>query len=350
MSKNSGTDYKKSGVNIDEGNRFVSLIKNSVKSTENAGVMGGIGGFAGFFDLSAFSSLKEPVLVSGTDGVGTKLKVAIMAESYCSVGIDLVAMSVNDVAVTGAKPLFFLDYLATGKLIPEKMSKVVEGIASGCREAGCALLGGETAEMPGMYAGDDFDLAGFAVGIVDKSKIIDGSNIKEGCALVGVGSSGFHSNGYSLLRNVLFNELKMKPTDIFVDNLTVAQALLIPTKIYVPLAQAVMEKINVLGMVHITGGGFYENIIRILPQGIGANIDVSSVEMPAVIEKFAAVSGVAKRELYRVLNMGVGYVFVVEKQDVDTVINVAKSMGEKAWLIGETVKGSEIKIKGIDFE
>ena len=241
MSKNSGIDYKKSGVNIDEGNRFVSLIKDAVKSTENAGVMGGIGGFAGFFDLSAFANLKEPVLVSGTDGVGTKLKVAIMAESYETVGIDLVAMSVNDVAVTGAKPLFFLDYLATGKLVPEKMCQVVQGIAAGCRDAGCALLGGETAEMPGMYAGDDFDLAVFAVGIVDKSKIIDGSKIKEGNVLIGVSSSGFHSNGYSLLRNVLFNELKLKPTDKFTSVHTVAESLLIPTKIYVRLAQAVME-------------------------------------------------------------------------------------------------------------
>ncbi len=348
MSKNSGTDYKKSGVNIDEGNRFVSLIKQAVDSTKTDGVMGGIGGFAGFFDLSPFASIKEPVLVSGTDGVGTKLKVAIMAESYETVGVDLVAMSVNDVAVTGARPLFFLDYLATGKLVPEKMCQVVRGIAAGCRDAGCALLGGETAEMPGMYAGDDFDLAGFAVGIADKSKIIDGSRIKEGCALIGVASSGFHSNGYSLLRNVLFNELKMKPDSPFAGGMTVAEGLLIPTKIYVRLVRAVMEKADVLGMVHITGGGFYDNIVRVLPAGIGADMDVSRVELPPVIARFAEISGVEKRELYRVLNMGVGFVFAVDKKDARTVLETAESMNEKAWIIGETVKGEGVRIKGID--
>ncbi len=348
MRKNIGTDYKNSGVDIDEGNRFVSLIKNAVNSTKNQGVIGSIGGFAGFFDLKPFMDMKEPVLVSGADGVGTKLKVAIMAESYKSVGIDLVAMSVNDVAVTGAKPLFFLDYLATGKLIPEKMSQVVEGIADGCRQAGCALLGGETAEMPGMYAGDDFDLAGFAVGIVDKSKIIDGSLIDENCHIVGISSSGFHSNGYSLLRNVLFNKLKMKPEDNFVGKLSVSESLLIPTKIYVKLAQKVMENTEVLGMVHITGGGFYENIIRVLPKNIGATIDVSDVEMPEVIKKFTEISQVDKKELYRVLNMGVGYIFVVNKNNSQKVIDIANEMGENAWIIGETVKGNGIKIKGID--
>ena len=348
MNKNSGTDYKKSGVNIDEGNRFVSLIKQAVDSTKINGVIGGIGGFAGLFDLASFASIKEPVLVSGTDGVGTKLKVAIMAESYETVGIDLVAMSVNDVAVTGARPLFFLDYLATGKLIPEKMCQVVQGIAAGCREADCALLGGETAEMPGMYAGDDYDLAGFAVGIADKSKIIDGSRIKEGCVLIGVASSGFHSNGYSLLRNVLFNELKMKPFSPFTDGLTVAEGLLIPTKIYVRLVRAVTEKTDVLGMVHITGGGFYDNITRVLPQGIGADIDVSGVELPPVIAKFSEISGVEKHELYRVLNMGIGFIFIVDKNNVQTVLETASAMNEKAWVIGETARGEGVRIKGID--
>ena len=348
MRKIYGTDYKKSGVNIDEGNRFVSLIKKSVNSTKTDGTIGSIGGFAGFFDLKDYMSMKEPVLVSGTDGVGTKLKVAIMAESYETVGIDLVAMSVNDVVVTGAKPLFFLDYLATGKLIPEKMAKVVDGIASGCKDANCALLGGETAEMPGMYAGDDFDLAGFAVGIVDKEKIIDGKNIDKGCHIVGISSSGFHSNGYSLLRNVLFNQLKLKHNDKFTDNYTVAEALLIPTKIYVNLVQKVLEKINILGMVHITGGGFYENIIRILPTGIGAELDLSNIEMPEVIEKFKEVCNVEEKELYRVLNMGVGFIFIVDKESSQSVIDIATELGEKAWIIGETVTGSGVKIKGID--
>ncbi len=348
MRKIYGTDYKKSGVNIDEGNRFVSLITKSVNSTRTNGTMGSIGGFAGFFDLKDYMSMKEPVLVSGTDGVGTKLKVAIMAESYETVGIDLVAMSVNDVVVTGAKPLFFLDYLATGKLVPEKMAKVVTGIADGCRQSNCALLGGETAEMPGMYAGDDFDLAGFAVGIVDKEKIIDGKNIKEGCHIVGISSSGFHSNGYSLLRNVLFNQLKLKPDDKFTDKLTVAESLLIPTKIYVNLVQKVLEKVSVLGMVHITGGGFYENIIRILPSGIGAELDLSKVEMPEVIAKFKELCNVEERELYRVLNMGVGFIFIVDKESSKSIIDIATDLGEKAWVIGETVIGSGIKIKGID--
>lgn len=348
MRKIFNTDYKKSGVNIDEGNRFVSLIKKSVNATKTTGTIGSIGGFAGFFNLKEFMTMKEPILVSGTDGVGTKLKVAIMAESYKTVGIDLVAMSVNDIVVTGAKPLFFLDYLATGKLVPEKMAQVVEGISAGCVEAGCSLIGGETAEMPGMYAGDDFDLAGFAVGIVDKEKIIDGSNIKDKCHIVGVSSSGFHSNGYSLLRNVLFNELKLKHDDKFTSNLSVSESLLIPTKIYVKLVEQVISQVDVLGMVHITGGGFYENIIRILPDGIGAELDLSMVEMPEVISKFKEVCNVDSKELYRVLNMGVGYIFITDKENSNKVIDIANSLGEKAWVIGETVNGSGVKIKGID--
>ena len=343
-------DYKKSGVNIDEGNRFVNLIKNAVNSTRISGVAGGIGSFAGFFSLADFKDMKEPVLVSGTDGVGTKLKVAVMAEKYDTVGIDLVAMSVNDLAVTGAKPLFFLDYVATGKLIPEKMCKVVEGVAKGCVDAGCALLGGETAEMPGMYAEDDFDLAGFAVGIIDKEKIVDGSRVKAGDAIIGVASSGFHSNGYSLLRNVLFNELKLTCDSMFINSLTVGEALLIPTKIYVNLVHKVIgAEVDIKAMVHITGGGFYDNIPRVLPDNISAHIDVTHIKLPPVIEKFKSVANVEDRELYRVLNMGIGYIFIVPQNDVEKVITEATKLGDDAWVIGTTVIGDNtVKIKGID--
>lgn len=345
------TGYRQSGVNIDEGNRFVSLIKSLVESTKINGVIGGIGGFAGLFSLAEFKDMEEPVLVSGADGVGTKLKVALMSEKYDTVGIDLVAMSVNDLLVTGAKPLFFLDYVAVGKLVPERMKDVVLGVSEGCRQAGCALLGGETAEMPGLYSNNDFDLAGFAVGIIDKKKIVDGSNISEGDVIIGLSSSGFHSNGYSLLRNVLFNDLNYKASDIFYDNVTVADALLTPTKIYSKVVQHITSKVEVKGMVHITGGGFYDNIPRVLPKDISAEIDISNVELPKVIKRFQEVSDIDKHELYRVFNMGVGYIFVVNAKDKDAVIKAAEEQGEKAFVIGKTVKGSkDIKIKGIDID
>lgn len=345
------TGYRQSGVNIDEGNRFVSLIKSSVESTKINGVIGGIGGFAGLFSLAEFKDMEEPVLVSGADGVGTKLKVALMSEKYDTVGIDLVAMSVNDLLVTGAKPLFFLDYVAVGTLVPETMKDVVLGVSEGCRQAGCALLGGETAEMPGLYANKDFDLAGFAVGIIDKKKIIDGSNIKEGDVIIGLSSSGFHSNGYSLLRNVLFNDINYKASDIFYDDVTVAEALLTPTKIYSSVVQHITSKVDVKGMVHITGGGFYDNIPRVLPKDIACEIDISKVEMPKVIKRFTEVSDIDKHELYRVFNMGVGYIFVVDEKDKENVIKAAAEKGEKAFVIGKTCKGNnDVKIKGIDFD
>ncbi len=342
--------YKNSGVDIDEGNRFVSLIKKSVESTKIDGVMGGIGGFAGLFNLKNFKDMQEPILVSGTDGVGTKLRIAIDSNIYDTVGIDLVAMSVNDLLVTGAKPLFFLDYMATGKLLPEKMSEVVKGISAGCVEAECALLGGETAEMPGMYHGDDFDLAGFAVGIVDKAKIIDGSTIKKGDAIVGVGSSGFHSNGFSLVRKVVENA-GLSVNDKFTDDKTVAEALLTPTKLYVKLVQAVINSgINIKGMVHITGGGFYDNIPRVLPNNVNANLDIEDIELPPAIKALVELApDIAQHELYRVFNMGVGYVFIVEEKDAQSIIDIANKMGDKAWKIGSIIEGSgEVTIKGID--
>lgn len=351
MTTSNEQSYKNSGVDIDEGNRFISLIKKSVESTKVDGVMGGIGGFAGLFNLSNFKDMEEPILVSGTDGVGTKLRIAIDTGKYDTVGIDLVAMSVNDLIVTGAKPLFFLDYLATGKLLPERMSEVVKGISEGCIQANCGLLGGETAEMPGMYSGDDFDLAGFAVGIVDKAKIIDGSKVKSGDVIIGVSSSGFHSNGYSLVRNVVFEQAGLDINAPFIDNMTVGEALLTPTKIYVKLVQEVLASgIDVKGMVHITGGGFYDNIPRVLPDGIGATIDVSSVELPPVISKLVDIApNIRQHELYRVFNMGVGYIFIVDESEADNIIKVADKLGEKAWRIGTTNDSdSEIVIKGID--
>ncbi len=343
--------YKNSGVDIDEGNRFISLIKSSVESTRINGVLGGIGGFAGLFSLSEFKDMQEPVLVSGADGVGTKLKVALISGRYDTVGIDLVAMSVNDLLVTGAKPLFFLDYVAVGKLVPETMKDVVIGVSEGCRQAGCALLGGETAEMPGLYNGDDFDLAGFAVGIVDKAKIIDGSSIKENDVIIGISSSGFHSNGYSLLRNIIFNEKGMKADDIFYDNVTTAEALLTPTKIYAKIVHSILSEVNVKGMVHITGGGFYDNIPRVLPKNISAEINIDEVELPPVIKKFQEIADIEKQELYRVFNMGIGYIVIVDKKDKDNVLDIINANNEKGFVIGKTVKGNNtVKIKGIDFD
>lgn len=352
MTSSSGNNlYGKSGVDIDEGNRFISLIKESVASTKIDGVIGGIGGFAGLFSLSEFKDMKEPVLVSGADGVGTKLKIALMSGKYDTVGIDLVAMSVNDLLVTGARPLFFLDYLAVGKLVPERMKDVVAGIAAGCRLAGCALLGGETAEMPGFYSNDEFDLAGFAVGIADKEKIVDGSSVKAGDVIIGMGSSGFHSNGYSLLRNVLFNEKGLKHDSAFYDNVTVGEALLIPTKIYAAAVKKVMSEAAVKGMVHITGGGFYDNIIRVLPDNITAEIDVSQVELPLPLKRFQEIADIDRRELYRVFNMGIGYVFIVDEKDVDAALSAVSSSGEKGFVIGRAVSGDKsVRIKGIDFD
>lgn len=341
--------YRKSGVNIDEGNRFVELIKNMVEGTHNKSVLGGLGGFAGFYNISDIK-MSEPVLVSCTDGVGTKLKVAIDAGRYDTVGIDLVAMSVNDLIVTGAVPLFFLDYIATGRLSPEAMADVVKGIVDGCKQSGSALLGGETAEMPGMYKDGDFDLGGFAVGMVNKPDIIDGSAVKSGDVLVGLASSGFHSNGYSLLRKVFFEDNGLKPEDTVASYGTVADLLLEPTRIYVKTVRKVLEaKLPIHGMVHITGGGFYDNIPRVLPEGVDVIIDKDAFPEVKAISAFRSVSDIEERELYRVFNMGVGYVFVLPSNYADELIRIAESCGEIARVIGHTVNGSKsVRIKGID--
>jgi len=350
--KRSNSSYSESGVNIDEGNRFVSLIKDSAKSTMTKGVVGGIGGFAGLFSLSAFKSMDDPILVSGTDGVGTKLKIAIDTGIYDSVGIDLVAMCVNDILVIGAKPLFFLDYIATSKLYPEKMRYVVEGIAKGCIESEIALLGGETAEMPGMYHGNDFDLAGFAVGIIDKKNIIDGTKISAGDRVVGVASSGFHSNGYSLVRKALLDDLALSVADReFTKGKTLGESLLTPTKIYVKLVNKLIDdRVPLHGMVHVTGGGFYENIPRTLPQGVSANIYPDKIRLPEVYNKFLAITNIDKKELYRVFNMGIGYIIITDKISSEKILSISKEMGYDASDIGEIIEGNQsVNIEGIDF-
>ncbi|MDR2400331.1 MAG: phosphoribosylformylglycinamidine cyclo-ligase [Deferribacteraceae bacterium] len=341
--------YTESGVNIDEGNRFVSLIKDMVASTCSPNVIGGLGGFAGLYDISQ-STVKEPVLVSSTDGVGTKLKVAIAAERLDSVGIDLVAMSVNDILVTGARPLFFLDYISSSKLLPEVLSKVVAGIAAGCRIANVSLLGGETAEMPGMYAEGDFDLAGFVVGLADKKALTDRSNVIPGDIMIGIASSGFHSNGYSLLRKVFFKDNGFDISDNIENFGTVGDLLLTPTKIYSDLVGEVLKNSTVHSMAHITGGGFYDNIPRSIPEKCSAYIKRSSIKEPPPIKALRAVSDMPEKELYRVFNMGVGYIFIASPNAASEILNIAEKLGESAWIIGEIKQGSgEVFIEGVDF-
>lgn len=338
-------DYKQSGVDIDEGNRFVSVIKKRVESTYNKNVLGSIGGFAGFFDITWAKDMKEPVLVSGTDGVGTKLKVAIDTGILNTVGIDLVAMCVNDIIVTGARPLFFLDYMATGKLSAERMAEVIDGIAEGCRQAGSPLVGGETAEMPGMYTGEDFDLAGFAVGILDKTKAVTGERITKGDVLVGLPSSGLHSNGYSLARKLFFDKLKMKPDDVLYDDVLLKHALLKPTRIYVPQVLGLLEAgVDIKGMVHITGGGFYDNIPRVLPEGAGVRINPDSFPTPGLYKFILEKSGIEERELYRVFNMGIGYIMIMEQAEAEKCM--AKI--DDACIIGSVTDTGEVEIEGIN--
>jgi phosphoribosylformylglycinamidine cyclo-ligase len=340
-----GLDYKNSGVDIDEGNRFVSVIKKTVESTYNENVLGSIGGFAGFFDIASAKGMEHPVLVSGTDGVGTKLKVAIDSDILNTVGIDLVAMCVNDIIVTGAKPLFFLDYMATGKLSSEKMAKVVEGIAEGCRQAGSPLVGGETAEMPGMYSGEDFDLAGFAVGILDKPKAITGDRITKGDVLVGLPSSGLHSNGFSLARKLFYDKLGMSNDDVLYDDVQLKHALLAPTRIYVQQVLSVIEKgIDIKGMVHITGGGFYDNIPRVLPEGKGVKINPDAFPTPGIYKFILERSGIEEKELYRVFNMGIGYIMILEQSEAEKCM----SLIDDACVIGTVTDSGEVEIEGIN--
>lgn len=323
--------YEKAGVNLEAGYEVVSRIKQHVKSTERKGSMGGIGSFGGMFDLSALN-VKEPVLVSGTDGVGTKLKLAFALDKHDTIGIDAVAMCVNDVLAQGAEPLIFLDYVAIGHNIPAKVEAIVKGVAEGCRQAGCALVGGETAEMPGMYAGGEYDIAGYTTGVVEKSKLIDGSKVAEGDVLVGIASSGVHSNGFSLVRKILADNNLM-------DDKETLEWLLIPTKIYVKQVLDVIRQCDVHAICHITGGGFDENIPRVLKEGQAVEIEEGTWEILPVFKFLEEKGGVPHREMFNIFNMGIGMVVVIPAEEAPRAMEILASHGEKASIIGKVVKG-----------
>ncbi len=335
MSSQKKATYKDAGVDIDAGNRFVEMIKPLVKSTMRPEVMTDIGGFGGLFSLNT-DKYKNPTLVSGTDGVGTKLKLAFMLDQHDSVGIDLVAMCVNDIIVQGAEPLFFLDYFATGKLAPEKAAEVVKGIAAGCKMAGCALIGGETAEMPGMYPEGEYDLAGFTVGVVDRDNLIDGSSIHEGDVIIGLASSGLHSNGYSLARKIVIETLNL-PLDQPAQgmNVPLGEALLTPTKIYVKSILNLVRDFTIKGMAHITGGGLLENIPRVLPKHCKAILHKGSWEIPALFELLREGGNIDEVEMYRTFNNGIGMVLVVNKDEVEDILSRLHGLGEIASVIGK---------------
>ena len=330
MSKQS-LSYKDAGVDINAGNALVERIKPEVKRTTRAEVIGGLGGFGALCAIP--SKYKEPVLVSGTDGVGTKLRLAIDLKKHDTIGIDLVAMCVNDLVVQGAEPLFFLDYYATGKLDVDIAADVVKGIADGCVQSGCALVGGETAEMPGMYHEGDYDLAGFCVGVVEKSEIIDGSRVKNGDALIALGSSGPHSNGYSLVRKVI-DVAGVNPATELLDNKLLSEHLLAPTKIYVKSVLALIKQADVHAIAHLTGGGFWENIPRVLPKNTKAVIDEKSWKWPSVFNWLQEKGNIDTYEMYRTFNCGVGMVIALPQEQVDTALAILKQAGENAWLIG----------------
>ena len=337
--------YKDAGVDTREGERAVSLMKEHVKGTFNRNVLTGLGSFGSLFRLDV-ADMQEPVLVSGTDGVGTKLKIAFLTDKHDTVGIDCVAMCVNDVLCQGAKPLFFLDYIATGKVKAEKIADIVKGIADGCKQSGSALVGGETAEMPDFYSEGEYDMAGFSVGIVDRSRIITGERIRPGDAMIGIASSGIHSNGYSLVRKVFFDKMGMKVGD-YVKELgqTLGEALLTPTRIYAKACDAVLgsdgsgaPKFQVNGIVHITGGGFYENIPRILPEGTAASIDVGSWEVPPIFPYIKKCGNIDREEMFSTYNMGVGMMMVLPAGQADGALKALKAAGETAAVIGRIVE------------
>jgi phosphoribosylformylglycinamidine cyclo-ligase len=332
--------YKDAGVDIDAGDLFVSKIKPYVKSTFRPEVLTDIGGFGGLFALKKY---KEPVLVSGTDGVGTKLKIAFLTKKHDTVGIDLVAMCVNDIIVQGAEPLFFLDYFATGKLKPKEHADIIKGIAEGCRQSGCALIGGETAEMPSFYGSDEYDLAGFAVGAVEKKKIIDGSRIKPGDKLIGLASSGLHSNGYSLARKVLLEEAgySLKKVVSGFDR-PLGEVLLTPTRIYARTIMALLKEFDLHGMAHITGGGITENTPRMLPKGTQAMIVKGTWDIHPIFSLIQEKAGVDDHEMYRDFNMGIGMIMAVPAKQAEAVMKRAQKLGERTYLIGEIVKGKQV--------
>lgn len=334
--------YKQAGVDIEAGYEAVNRMKKHVARTMRPEVMNGLGGFGGMFDLSTLG-LKEPVLVSGTDGVGTKLMLAFMMNQHDTIGIDAVAMCVNDVVVQGAAPLYFLDYIACGKADPERIEMIVKGVAEGCAQAGCALIGGETAEMPGMYDVEEYDLAGFTVGACEKSRLITGENISDGDVLIGLASSGIHSNGYSLVRKALLENAKLNLQD-FVPELgkKLGEELLTPTKIYVKSILATLEKHELKGLAHITGGGFIENIPRMLPEGIGVEIQLGSWTIPPVFKFLEEKGQLKQEEMFNIFNMGIGMVAVVKKEEADQVMATFEKNGEKASIIGRVISGEGV--------
>ena len=340
MSASRSDAYTAAGVNIDAGNSLVSRIKSMVASTQTHGVISDIGGFGGLFRPD-ISGMQSPVLVSGTDGVGTKLKMASMFNKHDTVGIDLVAMSVNDCLVLGAKPLFFLDYFACGELDVDQAATVVSGVVEGCRQSGCTLLGGETAEMPGMYAKGDYDLAGFCVGIVDGPNIVDGSSISVGDVIIGLGSSGVHSNGYSLVRKI-FEDSGAKADDIVPGtDRTFADVLLAPTIIYAEHVKTVMRDMHVKGMVHITGGGFYDNIPRVLPSSVCASINFGSWKRPAIFEWLKEQGKLTWPEMLQIFNCGIGYIMIVDRSTADEILPRLQSLSSNAWEIGSITRRKE---------
>lgn len=338
--KSYSESYKAAGVDVTAGYESVRLMKSDVERTKIPGCISGIGGFGGLFQLD-LSGMTEPVLVSGTDGVGTKLKIAMLMNKNDTIGIDCVAMCVNDIICCGAKPLYFLDYIAIGKNVPEKVAEIVKGVADGCVMAGCALVGGETAEHPGMMPEDEYDIAGYSTGIVDKSKIIDNTQIKAGDAIIGIASSGVHSNGFSLVRKVFnINDQKLKS---FIPELgqSLGEALLTPTRIYVKPVLDLISKVNVKGVSHITGGGFYENIPRMLPDGISAKITKGLWTIPPIFALLQKEGNISEHDMFNTFNMGVGMAVVVDKADADKAVEILKENGEQAFVIGETVSGDD---------
>ena len=339
--KSFSESYKAAGVDITAGYKAVDLMKEHIAKTKTSGVISGIGGFGGLFGLD-LSGIKNPVLVSGTDGVGTKLKMAFLMDKHDTVGIDCVAMCVNDIICCGAKPLFFLDYIAVGKNVPEKVASIVSGVADGCVQSGCALIGGETAEMPGFYPEDEYDLAGFSVGIADKDKLLDNSAVKEGDVIIGLKSSGVHSNGFSLVRKIFDVENKDIKTPLeFLGGKSIGETLLAPTKIYVKPMCALFEKVTVKAVSHITGGGFYENIPRSIPKGFGAKIDKNALEILPIFTLLQKEGNISERDMFNTFNMGIGMSVIVDKNDADKALEILKANGEDAYIIGEIAKSDE---------
>jgi len=339
MKDSRSESYKAAGVDVTAGYKAVELIKKHVASTYTDGVLSGIGGFGGLF-APDLAGMKRPVLVSGTDGVGTKLKIAFLMDKHDTIGIDCVAMCVNDIACSGAAPLFFLDYMALGKNVPERVEAVVKGVAEGCRQSECALIGGETAEMPGFYPEDEYDLAGFSVGIVDYDRIVDGKNIKPGDVLLGVASSGLHSNGYSLVRHVFEMTSENLNRNIMELGCTLGEELLRPTRIYVKSLKKLTNAIRVKGISNITGGGFYENIPRMLPEGVTARVEKAAYEVPAIFNLLAKEGKIPERDMYNTFNMGISLVIAVDRNDVDAAVSILRDNGEKVCVLGEVIEGN----------